>query len=222
MEGVVTIVLPKRFRTMRIQRWLAILVLTAAGCSAPAASSVAPATFEEFAANACDAFSAMFRAVGNPDAGTDSELSKALDEAIRRGRSRRDRSPGAGHHDRARKRPAGGVAGVGLAAWFRDDEPARSRLAGIRGEDRRKAPGCVEPGRVGPSSRVRRGRWSRCVGGDVRGCSCDTKRAPSQPASARMRGPSDQLLICVSAPRRWTQPHEPGTCRFHGTGRGSR
>ena len=70
---------------MRIHRWLAILVLTAAGCSAPAALSAAPATFEEFATNACDAFSAMFRAVGNPDAGTDSELSKALDEAIRRG-----------------------------------------------------------------------------------------------------------------------------------------
>ncbi len=27
----------------------------------------------------------MFRAVGNPDAGTDSELSKALDEAVQRG-----------------------------------------------------------------------------------------------------------------------------------------
>ena len=74
-----------RYPTMRIQRWLAIVLLTVAACSAPAASSVAPATFEEFAANACDAFSAMFRAVGNPDAGTDSELSKALDEAIRRG-----------------------------------------------------------------------------------------------------------------------------------------
>ena len=85
MESVVTVVLPKRYPTMRIHRWLAILVLAAAGCSAPAASSLAPATFEEFATNACDAFSAMFRAVGNPDAGTDSELSKALDEAVRRG-----------------------------------------------------------------------------------------------------------------------------------------
>ena len=70
---------------MRIHRWLAILVLTVAGCSAPAASSLAPATFEEFATNACDAFSAMFRAVGNPDTGTDSELSKALDDAVQRG-----------------------------------------------------------------------------------------------------------------------------------------
>ena len=70
---------------MRIQRWLAILVLTVAACSGPAASSLAPATFEEFATNACDAFEAMFRAVGNPDAGTDSELSKALDEAVQRG-----------------------------------------------------------------------------------------------------------------------------------------
>ena len=70
---------------MKIQRFLAILVLTVAACSAPAASSLPPVTFEEFATNACDAFSAMFRAVGNPDAGTDSELSKALDEAVQRG-----------------------------------------------------------------------------------------------------------------------------------------
>ena len=61
---------------MRIKRWLAILVLTVAACSAPAAPSLAPATFEEFATNACDAFSAMFRAVGNPDTGSDSELSR--------------------------------------------------------------------------------------------------------------------------------------------------
>ena len=70
---------------MRIQRWLAILVLRWRRCSTPAASSLAPATFEEFATNACDAFDAMFRAVGNPDTGTDSELSKALDEAVQRG-----------------------------------------------------------------------------------------------------------------------------------------
>ena len=70
---------------MRSKPWLAILALTVAACSAPAASSLAPATFEEFATNACDAFAAMFRAVGNPDAGTDSELSKALEEAVQRG-----------------------------------------------------------------------------------------------------------------------------------------
>jgi len=79
------VVLPKRYPTMRIHRWLAIFVLATAGCSAPAASSVPPATFEEFATHACDAFGAMFRAVGNPDAGTGSELSMALDEAVRRG-----------------------------------------------------------------------------------------------------------------------------------------
>ena len=70
---------------MRIQRWLGILAFTVAACSAPAAPSLAPATFEEFATNACDAFSAMFRAVGNPDTGSDSELSQALDEAVQRG-----------------------------------------------------------------------------------------------------------------------------------------
>ena len=70
---------------MRVQRLLAILVLAVAACSTPAASSLPPATFEEFATSACDAFAAMFRAVGNPDTGTDSELSKALDEAVQRG-----------------------------------------------------------------------------------------------------------------------------------------
>ena len=70
---------------MRIQRCLAILVLAVAACSAPAAPSLSPATFEEFATNACDAFEAMFRAVGNPDTGEDSELSKALEEAVQRG-----------------------------------------------------------------------------------------------------------------------------------------
>ena len=74
-----------RYPTMRSKPWLAILVLTVAACSAPAAPSLAPATFEEFAVHACDAFAAMFRAVGNPDAGSDSELSKSLDEAVQRG-----------------------------------------------------------------------------------------------------------------------------------------
>lgn len=47
--------------------------------------SAQPATFEFFAANACDAFEAMFRAVGNPDTGAGSELSKQLDQAVERG-----------------------------------------------------------------------------------------------------------------------------------------
>ena len=64
---------------------LALLVLPLAACGPAAASSAPPATFEEFAADACDAFEAMFRAVGNPDAGTPSELSAALDKAIDRG-----------------------------------------------------------------------------------------------------------------------------------------
>ena len=70
---------------MRIHRWLAVLVLTVAACSGPAAPSLKSATFEEFANYACNAFEAMFRAVGNPDAGTDSELSKALEDAVQRG-----------------------------------------------------------------------------------------------------------------------------------------
>jgi hypothetical protein len=69
---------------MRIT-WLAALALALAACGPVASSSAPPATFEDFATHACDAFEAMFRAVGNPDAGTPSELSAALDEAIQRG-----------------------------------------------------------------------------------------------------------------------------------------
>ena len=71
-------------------RWLPALVLAIAACtpsagSPPPAASLAPATFEEFATHACDAFEAMFRAVGNPDTGAGSELSTQLDEAVTRG-----------------------------------------------------------------------------------------------------------------------------------------
>jgi hypothetical protein len=70
--------------------WLPVLVFALAACapsagSSPPAGSAPPATFEDFATHACDAFEAMFRAVGNPDAGTPSELSAALDDAIQRG-----------------------------------------------------------------------------------------------------------------------------------------
>lgn len=64
---------------------LTVLILTLAACGPAAASSSPPATFDEFATHACDAFEALFRAVGNPDAGTPSELSAALDAAIERG-----------------------------------------------------------------------------------------------------------------------------------------
>jgi len=70
--------------------WLSTLVLILAACTPTASTSEPPslrpaATFEDFATNACDAFEAMFRAVGNPDTGTGSELSKQLDEAVTRG-----------------------------------------------------------------------------------------------------------------------------------------
>ena len=68
-RSVVTFRPTMRYPTMRVQRWLAVLVLAVAACSGPAAPSLVPATFEEFATDACDAFEAMFRAVGNPDAG---------------------------------------------------------------------------------------------------------------------------------------------------------
>lgn len=75
-------------------RWLSILALAVAACTPTAASSEAPppATYEEFAKTACDAFEAMFMAVGNPDTGEGSELGTQLDDAVGRGdRAQADR-----------------------------------------------------------------------------------------------------------------------------------
>ena len=51
--------------------------------SAPVTSpSAAPATFAEYDESFCGAFTSLIRAVGNPDAGTPSALSKKLDDAV--------------------------------------------------------------------------------------------------------------------------------------------
>lgn len=57
------------------------------GSAAPSATaaSAAPATFDDFATGLCGAFTSLVRAVGNPDAGTPSVLSKALDDAVKAG-----------------------------------------------------------------------------------------------------------------------------------------
>ncbi len=69
-----------------------LIVLSGAACgtSAPTmAATVAPtpasASFEDYETGVCSAFGAMLRAVGNPDAGTSSVLSKSLDDAVTAG-----------------------------------------------------------------------------------------------------------------------------------------
>ena len=64
---------------MRLRMVLAIVV-TLGGCG-PASAP----TYQGFATNACEAFTAMFRVIGNPDAGTDSEFVRALNETVRSG-----------------------------------------------------------------------------------------------------------------------------------------
>lgn len=68
---------------------VACLAAGVVGCSAspPAASDAASlppqaATHAEFGAAYCAAFDSMFTAIGNPDTGSGSELSKALDAAM--------------------------------------------------------------------------------------------------------------------------------------------
>ncbi len=72
---------------------MALIVLAGAACgtAAPSASptlppaTLPPATFAEADAAICSAFGSMLRAVGNPDAGTPSVLSKTLDDAVKAG-----------------------------------------------------------------------------------------------------------------------------------------
>jgi hypothetical protein len=65
---------------------LIVLAGAACGTAAPSASpSPAAATFEEADAAVCAAFGSMLRAVGNPDTGAPSVLSKALDDAVAAG-----------------------------------------------------------------------------------------------------------------------------------------
>jgi hypothetical protein len=81
-----------KLHSLRASAAAVLIVLTVAACgsgapSAPpsAAASVAPATFDDFSTAFCGAFTSLIRAVGNPDAGTPSVLSKALDDAVKAG-----------------------------------------------------------------------------------------------------------------------------------------
>jgi len=69
---------------------VAVLLIAVAtgGCTpGPAAATPRPAaaTYEEYFVAACAAWDAMFRAVGNPDTASGSDLSRALDAAMEAG-----------------------------------------------------------------------------------------------------------------------------------------
>jgi hypothetical protein len=55
-----------------------------------ASASATPISFDVFSARLCGSFTSLVRAVGNPDAGTPSAMSKALDDAVKA----RDRAAG--------------------------------------------------------------------------------------------------------------------------------
>jgi hypothetical protein len=67
---------------------VAVITLIAAATAAcgTGLSNVVPlpaaTSYEGFATHFCSAFEAMFKAVGNPDTDSGSELSKALDSAV--------------------------------------------------------------------------------------------------------------------------------------------
>ncbi len=66
---------------------VALVVLGAAVASCSPAATAAPGatSYQEFRPAFCSAWEALFRAVGNPDTGAGSDLSKALDAAIAAG-----------------------------------------------------------------------------------------------------------------------------------------
>ncbi len=62
-----------------------LIVIATGGCtSGPAAATPRPAaaTYEEYFVAACAAWDGLFGAVGNPDTGNGSDLSRALDAAV--------------------------------------------------------------------------------------------------------------------------------------------
>src|SRR5690242_240962 len=75
----------------RRYRWallvvLAVLVGGGCGPGAPTASTrPAAASYEQYAVSACAAWDALFRAVGNPDTASGSDLSRSLDGAVAAG-----------------------------------------------------------------------------------------------------------------------------------------
>ena len=67
---------------------VAVLVVAGAACGPTAPGPTAEprvATFGEFFGSWCSSMQSMLRAIGNPDTGADSQLSKALDAAIEAG-----------------------------------------------------------------------------------------------------------------------------------------
>jgi len=81
-----------RTRQPTVGRFVAgIIMIIAAGCGQGATTSgspsprPSPSSLADFEKGFCDGMQAMFRAVGNPDTGNDSELSFQLDRAIERG-----------------------------------------------------------------------------------------------------------------------------------------
>ena len=101
----------------------------------------------------------MFRAVGNPDAGTDSELSKALDEAVQRGDpAEAGRLAEAITVELESGRQAASRAAAwppGFAAMSELDRVLLAFEAMI--DAKRQAAG--NPDATGPSGGVRGGRW---------------------------------------------------------------
>jgi hypothetical protein len=69
-----------------ISTLLVAVTVAACGAGAPSvAPSPSPMTFDTYAVAFCSAWDSLFTAVGNPDTGSGSVLSKSLDEAVAAG-----------------------------------------------------------------------------------------------------------------------------------------
>jgi hypothetical protein len=71
---------------LSISMLLVLLGTAACGAGAPSvAPSATPMTFDTYAVAFCSAWDSLFTAVGNPDTGSGSVLSKSLDDAVAAG-----------------------------------------------------------------------------------------------------------------------------------------
>lgn len=73
--------------THRLQRAIAtiLVALACAACGGATTAAPSPLTFDEYATAFCASWNSLFEAVGNPDTGSGSVLSKSLDDAVAAG-----------------------------------------------------------------------------------------------------------------------------------------
>ena len=147
---------------------LALLMFIAVACGSGAqpSASLAPATFSDYDAAFCGAFTSLIRAYGNPDTDAPSAMRKALDDSVAAG----DRAAADvcvdGHAQRARGGPSAPAHRRPMGARCRDRGPSRPAAGGVRGMDFRQASTAHPIPRHWTPDGIRASRRDRRLDGD--------------------------------------------------------